>query len=70
MDERVIVGRARAHSSCSHGAGFMMRGFLTLYRLDVGVDTSHLLTMRLYCRSRSTRNLVREPRCINSLRSG
>jgi putative ABC transport system permease protein len=25
----------------------MMRSFLTLYRLDVGVDTSHLLTMRL-----------------------
>ena len=29
------------------GAGFMMRSFLTLYRLDVGVETSHLLTMRL-----------------------
>ena len=29
------------------GAGLMMRSFLTLYRLDVGVDTAHLLTMRL-----------------------
>jgi putative ABC transport system permease protein len=29
------------------GAGLMMRSFLTLYRLDVGVETRHLLTMRL-----------------------
>jgi putative ABC transport system permease protein len=29
------------------GAGFMMRSFLTLYRLDTGVDTSHLLTLSL-----------------------
>jgi predicted permease len=29
------------------GAGFMMRSFLALYRMDVGVDTSQLLTMRL-----------------------
>ena len=29
------------------GAGFMMRNFLTLYRLDLGVDTSKLLTMAL-----------------------
>jgi putative ABC transport system permease protein len=29
------------------GAGFMMRSFLALYRTDVGIDTSHLLTMRL-----------------------
>jgi putative ABC transport system permease protein len=29
------------------GAGFMMRSFLALYRLDLGVDTSHVLTMRL-----------------------
>jgi predicted permease len=27
------------------GAGFMMRSFVNLYRLDVGVDTSRLLTM-------------------------
>jgi len=30
------------------GAGFMMRSFFTLYRLDVGMDTSELLTMRMY----------------------
>ncbi len=29
------------------GAGFMMRNFLTLYRLDLGIETSHLLTMSL-----------------------
>jgi putative ABC transport system permease protein len=29
------------------GAGLMIRSFLTLYRLDVGVETKHLLTMRL-----------------------
>ena len=29
------------------GAGFMMRNFFTMYRLDLGVETSHLLTMSL-----------------------
>ena len=29
------------------GAGFMVRSFLTLYRLDLGIDTSRLTTMRL-----------------------
>jgi predicted permease len=29
------------------GAGFMIRSFLTLYRLDLGVETGHLLTMAL-----------------------
>ncbi|MEO8259793.1 MAG: ABC transporter permease [Acidobacteriota bacterium] len=29
------------------GAGFMMRSFLAMYRLDLGVDTSRLLTMQL-----------------------
>ena len=29
------------------GAGFMMRSFLSLYRLDLGIDTSRLLTMSL-----------------------
>ena len=29
------------------GAGFMMRSFLALYRLDLGIDTSRLLTMQL-----------------------
>jgi putative ABC transport system permease protein len=30
------------------GAGFMMRSFLTLYRMDLGMDTSPLLTMRVF----------------------
>jgi len=30
------------------GAGFMMRSFLTLYRLDLGIDTSRVLTMRMF----------------------
>jgi predicted permease len=29
------------------GAGFMIRSFMTLYRLDLGVETAHLLTMNL-----------------------
>ena len=29
------------------GAGFMMRSFLALYRMDLGFETSQLLTMRL-----------------------
>lgn len=29
------------------GAGFMMRNFLTMYRLDLGIETSHLSTMAL-----------------------
>ncbi len=29
------------------GAGFMMRSFLALYRMDLGMDTSQLLTMRV-----------------------
>ena len=29
------------------GAAFMMRSFLALYRMEVGADTSHVLTMRL-----------------------
>jgi len=29
------------------GAGFMIRSFFTLYRLDLGVETAHLLTMNL-----------------------
>jgi predicted permease len=30
------------------GAGFMMRSFVKLYGTDVGVDTSHVLTMRMF----------------------
>ncbi|HEY1909626.1 MAG TPA: ABC transporter permease [Vicinamibacterales bacterium] len=29
------------------GAGFMMRSFVALYRLDLGIETTHLLTMSL-----------------------
>lgn len=29
------------------GAGFMMRNFVTMYRLDLGIDTSRLLTMSM-----------------------
>src|SRR5262245_48106447 len=29
------------------GAGLMVRSFLTLYRMDFGIETSHLLTLRL-----------------------
>jgi predicted permease len=29
------------------GAGFMIRNFLTMYRLDLGIETSQLLTMNL-----------------------
>jgi predicted permease len=29
------------------GAGFMIRNFLTMYRLDLGIDTARLLTMNL-----------------------
>jgi putative ABC transport system permease protein len=29
------------------GAGFMMRNFVTMYSLNLGIDTSHLLTMSL-----------------------
>jgi len=30
------------------GAGFTMRSFLTLYNMDVGADTSRVLTMRMF----------------------
>jgi putative ABC transport system permease protein len=29
------------------GAGFMMRSFLAMYRMDLGVDTSHLMTLQM-----------------------
>jgi predicted permease len=29
------------------GAGFMMRSFMALYRMDLGIDTSRLLTMQM-----------------------
>jgi len=47
------------------GAGFMMRSFFALYRLDLGIDTSRLLTMqvnlneRKYPTPEQKRNFVR-----------
>jgi putative ABC transport system permease protein len=38
------------------GAGFMMRSFMAMYRLDVGVDTSRLLTMQMALSYRKYRN--------------
>jgi predicted permease len=43
----LIVGELALTLALLAGAGFMMRNFLTLYRMDVGVDTSQLLTMSL-----------------------
>jgi predicted permease len=43
----LIVGELALTLALLAGAGFMMRNFLTLYRMDVGVDTSALLTMSL-----------------------
>jgi putative ABC transport system permease protein len=40
------------------GAGFMMRSFLALYRLDLGVDTSRLVTMQLIMPSRKYPSLA------------
>ena len=34
------------------GAGFMMQSFLKLYRMEIGADTSQLLTMQLFLPSR------------------
>ena len=39
------------------GAGFMMRNFLTMYRLDLGVDTSRLSTMALALPERKYQSL-------------
>ena len=44
----LIVGQIALTLVLLAGAGFMMRSFLTLYRMDLGMDTSRLLTMRLY----------------------
>ena len=43
----LIIGELALTLALLAGAGFMMRNFLTLYRLDIGVDTSRLLTMSL-----------------------
>ena len=43
----LIIGELALTLALLAGAGFMMRNFLTLYRMDLGIDTSHLLTMSL-----------------------
>ena len=46
--QALIIGELALTLVLLAGAGFMMRIFFTLYRLDVGMDTSDLLTMRMY----------------------
>jgi putative ABC transport system permease protein len=43
----LIVGELTLTLVLLAGAGFMIRSFLALYRLDLGIETSHLLTMNL-----------------------
>ena len=43
----LIVGELTLTLVLLAGAGFMIRSFLTLYRLDLGIETAHLLTMNL-----------------------
>jgi putative ABC transport system permease protein len=43
----LIVGELALTLVLLAGAGFMIRSFLTLYRLDLGIETAHLLTMNL-----------------------
>jgi predicted permease len=43
----LIVGDLALTLVLLAGAGFMMRSFMVLYRLDLGVDTSNMITMRL-----------------------
>ena len=43
----LVVGEIALTLALLAGAAFMMRNFLTMYQLDVGVDTSRLITMQL-----------------------
>jgi predicted permease len=43
----LIVGELALTLALLAGAGFMMRNFLTMYRMDIGVETAPLLTMSL-----------------------
>ena len=43
----LIVGELALTLVLLAGAGFMMRNFLTLYRMDLRIDTSNLITMAL-----------------------
>ena len=44
----LIIGEIAMTLVLLAGAGFMMRSFLTLYSMDLGLDTSRLLTMQIY----------------------
>ena len=52
------------------GAGFMVRNFLTHYRLDIGIDSSQLLTMNSVCPTANTRRSSSGSPSISSCRSG
>ena len=43
----LIIGELTLTLVLLAGAGFMIRSFLALYRLDRGIETAHLLTMNL-----------------------
>ncbi|MBA3270352.1 MAG: ABC transporter permease, partial [Acidobacteria bacterium] len=43
----LVIGELALTLALLAGAGFMMRNFLTMYRMDIGVETSNLLTMSL-----------------------
>ena len=43
----LVIGELALTLVLLASAGFMMRSFLALYHLDLGIETSHLLTMRL-----------------------
>jgi putative ABC transport system permease protein len=43
----LIIGELALTLALLAGAGFMLRNFFTLYRFDLGIDTSKLITMTL-----------------------
>jgi putative ABC transport system permease protein len=45
--EALVVGELALTLALLAGAGFMMRNFLNLYRMDLGVDTSRLIAMSI-----------------------
>lgn len=43
----LVIGELALTLALLAGAGFMVRNFLTMYRMDLGIDTSRLLAMSL-----------------------
>ncbi len=43
----LVIGELTLTLVLLSGAGFMMRSFLNLYQMDIGMDPTHLLTMRV-----------------------